>query len=281
MEMRKGHLSLVTVGPENLSECGIWCRSPEHQGYQCKVDWLRQTFGEGVRFLMFRDDGGKALGFLEYVPGEFAWRPVHAAGWLFVHCLWVNRRGQKVKGLGSRLIQACVAEARRQKAIGVAALVSDGLWMAGKEVFLKNGFQVIDERDRFQLVIYRLGEGPEPRFREIGGKARAFQGLHIIYCAQCPMLPKSAADVSEMAAAHGLKFKVTVLKNAREAQNAPSYYGVFSLLWKGRLLSDHYVSKGRFKNLLTKEILKMRGPDETVAEAYKRLLTKEKLRMEK
>jgi hypothetical protein len=51
------------------------------------------------------------------------------------------------------------------------------------------------------------------------------------------MLPKSAADLSEMAAAHGLKFKVTVLKNAREAQNAPSYYGVFSLLWKGRLLS--------------------------------------------
>jgi hypothetical protein len=60
-----------------------------------------------------------------------------------------------------------------------------------------------------------------------------------------------------MAAAHNLKFKLTVLRNAREAQNAPSYYGVFSLLWKGRLLSDHYVSKGRFRNLLTKEILNM------------------------
>jgi hypothetical protein len=36
--------------------------------------------------------------------------------------------------------------------------------MAGKDIFLKNGFQVIDERDRFQLVIYRLEEGPEPRF---------------------------------------------------------------------------------------------------------------------
>ena len=95
------------------------------------------------------------------------------------------------------------------------------------------------------------------------------------------MLPKSATDVSEMAAAHGLKLKVTVLKNAREAQNAPSYYGVFSLLWNGKLLSDHYVSKGRFKNLLTQEILRMRRPNETVAEAYKRLLTKEILGMEK
>jgi hypothetical protein len=49
---------------------------------------------------------------------------------------------------------------------------------------------------------------------------------------------------------------VTVLKSAREAQNAPSYYGVFNLVWNGRLLSDHYVSKGRFKNLLKQEILK-------------------------
>ena len=270
--MRNDPPSLKTVGPDNLSECGIGClANPEHPGYQCKVDWLRHTFDEGVRLLMFRDGEGKALGFLEYVPGEFAWRPVQAAGWLFVHCLWVYPRGQKIRGLGSRLLQACVEEARRRKATGVAALVSDGPFMAGKEIFLKNGFQVIDERDRFQLVIYRLASGPEPRFREIQADVSVFQGLHIIYCAQCPMLPKSAADLSEMAAAHGLKCKVTVLKTAREAQNAPCYYGVFSLLWKGRLLSDHYVSKGRFKNLLTKEILKMRGRNETVAAAYQRL----------
>jgi len=49
-----------------------------------------------------------------------------------------------------------------------------------------------------------------------------------------------------------------VLNSAREAQNAPSYYGVFNLVWNGRLLSDHYVSKGRFKNILRKELLKER-----------------------
>jgi len=53
-----------------------------------------------------------------------------------------------------------------------------------------------------------------------------------------------------------LKVRVTVLKSAAEAQRAPSYYGVFNLLWNGRLLSDHYVSRGRFRNLLKKE---MRG----------------------
>jgi len=80
--------------------------------------------------------------------------------------------------------------------------------------------------------------------------------LHNIYNDK-PM--GSVHDLSEMAAEHGLELKVTVLENAREAQNAPSYYGVFSLVWNGRLLADHYVSKGRFKNLLQKEILKQGG----------------------
>ena len=247
---------LEKVGPENLSDCGIGCiTSPKHEGHQPKVDWLQRRFTEGLRFLLFRDGNGKPLAFLEYVPGEFAWRPVSAKGWLFVHCLWVYHAGQKVGGLGSRLIKACIEEARTDGALGVAAMVSDGPWISGKHVYLKNGFDQVAEYDRFQLVIYRLRKGPSPSFRDISTKYTKQKGLHIVYSAQCPMLPKSANDVSEMAAEHGLEVKVTVLKNAREAQNAPSHYGVFSLLWNGRLLSDHYVSKGRFRNLLKKEIL--------------------------
>lgn len=250
-------ISLEKVGPANLSKCGIGCLTgPKNQGIQPKVEWLQQRFAEGLRFFLFRDGKGRPLGFLEYVPGEYAWRPVDAVGWLFVHCLWVYPRGQKVGGLGSRLIQACLEEARLKDVIGVAAMVSDGPWIAGKEVFLNNGFHAIEKADRFQLVIRRLRDGPEPRFRDISGNIAKYQGLHLVYCAQCPMLPKSVNDLSEMAAEHGLKLNVTVLKSAREAQNAPSYYGVFNLVWNGRLLSDHYVSKGRFKNLLRREILK-------------------------
>jgi len=250
-------ITLVKVGPGNLSDCGIGCLTdPKNQGYQPKVEWLQKRFDEGLRFLLFRDEKGKPLAFLEYVPGEYAWRPVDAKGWLFVHCLWVYPKGQKVGGLGSRLIRACLEEARQAGATGVAAMVSDGAWMAGKQVFLNNGFRQIAQADRFQLVIHRLKEGREPRFRDISGNLAKYRGLHIVYSAQCPMLPKSVNDLSEMAAEHGLELKVTVLNSAREVQDAPSYYGVFNLVWNGRLLSDHYVSKGRFKNILRKEILK-------------------------
>ena len=247
---------LVKVGPENLDECGIGCvTNRRHVGFGPKVEWLRERFGEGLRFFLFRDEEKNPLAFLEFVPGAYAWRPVEAEGWLFVHCLWVYSRGQKVGGLGSRLIQACLEEGEECGATGVAAMVSQGAWMADRRIFEKNGFEVVDEVDRFRLVRRRLREGAEPRFRNIQGNLDGYQGLHIVYAPQCPMLPKSVEDLSRMAADHGLDLQVKVLTSAREAQNAPSYYGVYGLVWNGRLLSDHYVSKGRFRNLLRDEIL--------------------------
>ncbi len=254
--LEKKGITLDKVGPENLASCGIGClTNPTHVGYRPKVDWLERRFAEDLRFLLYRAPSGKPLAFLEYVPGEKAWRPVDAKGWLFVHCLWVYPAGQKVGGLGRRLIQACLAEAQQLGAIGVAAMVSDGPWMAGKKIFFKEGFSEVAEADRFQLVAYRLKRGPVPRFRDVSRNLARLRGLHVLYAPQCPMLPKSVADLSTMAAEQGLELKVTEFTTARQAQNAPSYYGVFNLVWNGRLLSDHYVSTGRFKNLLRKEIL--------------------------
>ena len=247
-------ITLQKVGSENLDRCGIGCIADrKHVGYGPKVEWLRERFEEGLRFFHLRNEKGKALAFLEYVPGEHAWRPVEARGWLFVHCLWVYPSRQKVGRLGSRLIQACLDEARAMGSLGVAAMVSDGPWMAAKEVFLKNDFQVVAAADRFELVARRLRKGgEEPRFRDISGNAARYPGLHLIYAAQCPMLPRSVEDLRDEAEKHGLELNVTALTTAEEAQNAPSYYGVFNLLWDGQLLSDHYVSRARFRNILKK-----------------------------
>ncbi len=96
------------------------------------------------------------------------------------------------------------------------------------------------------------------RFRDISTNLAEHRGLNIVYAAQCPMLPKSVIDLTDMAAEHGLELNVHVLDTPEKAQRAPSYYGVFNLIWNGRLLSDHYVSKGRFRNILRIEILNQR-----------------------
>lgn len=92
-------LFLEKVGRENLPECGIGCiTNPKHVGHGPKVGWLKERFEEGLRFLLFRHEKGKPLAFLEYVPGEYAWRPVEAPGWVFVHCLWVYARARRWVG---------------------------------------------------------------------------------------------------------------------------------------------------------------------------------------
>jgi hypothetical protein len=265
-------VTLEKIGPANLAHCGIGCvTNPGHQGHQPKVEWLRNRFAEGLRILLFRSETGKPLAFLEYVAGEYAWRPVDAKGWMFVHCLWVYPKGQQIGGLGTRLIEACLEEARAAGVTGVAALVSDGPWMAGKEVFVRCGFMQAAEEGRFQLMTFRFKRGRAPTFRNISENAAKYQGLHVIYSPQCPYLPKSVNDISELAAAHGLKLEVTELSSAAAAQNAPSYYGVFSLVWNGRVLADHYVSQGRFRNILRKVILKdLRGDQRPVRPSQKR-----------
>lgn len=248
---------LVTIGPRELPACGIGCiADPKHPGVVAKVRWLGPRFDEGLRLLMARDEAGAPLGILEYVPGEFAWRPVDATGWLFVHCLWVFPRGQKIGGLGRQLIEACLDEARRSRAAGVAAMVSDGPWMAPAAPFLTCGFEVVGEAGRFQLVARPLRDGAAvPRFRELSPAKDVFPGLHIVASAQCPMLPKSVDDVAQCARDAGLDVKITWLESAHDAQRAPSHYGVFNLLWNGRLLADHYVSAARFRNILQRDIL--------------------------
>jgi hypothetical protein len=110
--MRMDKILLEKVGCANLCECGIGClTNRKHQGFQPKTDWLKQRFTEGLRFLLFRDGEGRPLGFLEYVPGEYAWRPVDASGWLFVHCTIRQRSTVRPTGV-SRSAQRQMAHHR-------------------------------------------------------------------------------------------------------------------------------------------------------------------------
>jgi len=83
------------------------------------------------------------LGFIEYIPGEFAWRPVEARGCLFIHCLWAVGQSRG-KGFASALLEKCMANARRSNRDGVAMVVSDLGYMKWKRFLVKHGFDAVD-----------------------------------------------------------------------------------------------------------------------------------------
>jgi len=45
-----------------------------------------------------------------------------------------------------------------------------------------------------------------------------------------------------------------VLRSFREAQNAPTPYSVFSVIHDGTALSDHQISKTRFRNAMQQQL---------------------------
>jgi exonuclease I len=81
-----------------------------------------------------------------------------------------------------------------------------------------------------------------------------YKGLNIVYANQCPWVARSIEVLAETAKKKGLKLKVTELKTAQQAQNSPSVYAVFNLVYNSKLLADHYISNTRFLNIINKEI---------------------------
>jgi hypothetical protein len=45
---------------------------------------------------------------------------------------------------------------------------------------------------------------------------------------------------------------VVDLESWSDAQNAPTPYAIFALIYNGRLLADHQISRTRFRNIMNK-----------------------------
>jgi ribosomal protein S18 acetylase RimI-like enzyme len=254
-------VTIITVDETTIAQYqkGPSCfLNPKNEGYQIKREWLEKRFAEGLTIkVLYSKEEQKVVGFIEYVPGEKAWRAVDAKGYLFIHCLWVSPNKYKEKGHGSRLVNECITDAKKEDKYGVAVVTSEGPFMAGKALFLKNGFEsVATTKPSFALLVKTLKKGPLPQFRDWETQLGTYKGLHIIYSNQCPWVARAINDLRTIAKEKGVELQITELKTAEDAQNAPSLYATFNLVYNGTLLADHYISNTRFKNILKKAFKK-------------------------
>jgi hypothetical protein len=137
---------------------------------------------------------------------------------------------------------------------GVVVVASRGTWMVGHELFVKNGFERVDQAPpHYELLVNRFNDSSLlPKFT--GGWEKRLskysRGLTIIRSDQCPCIAKCAREISETAISLGLEVNTVELTNYREAQNTPSPYGVFNIVYNGKLIADHPISNKRFNNIL-------------------------------
>ena len=110
---------------------------------------------------------------------------------------------------------------------------------------------------RFDLLVKKLKKtAPDPKFVNWEKTQDQYEGWHLLYADQCPWHEKSVKDLSHTAMENEIVLNVTKLKTPKEAQNAPSGFGTFTLIHDGEVLADHYISATRFKNILKKELVK-------------------------
>jgi GNAT superfamily N-acetyltransferase len=249
---------LVDVDAANFDTlpcCGIKC--PTHPGRLQKYHWLEANAKFGLRAKTLLAPDGQPSGYIEYLPGEFAWRGVEARGYMFIHCVWVFSKRHQRKGWGSVMIEACLDDAKKAGMSGVAVMVRGGPWLADRRLFLANAFEPVDTAPPdYQLLVRKLNRlATNPAFKKGWNQkiARCGRGLTIIRSSQCPHIAKFASDIAQTAVEeYRLKPKVVDLESWRDAQDAPTPYAVFALIYNGRLLADHQISRTCFRNIMNK-----------------------------
>ena len=233
---------IIDVDGRNVETTGFFCymSKPKTEGFRRKLAWLKARFAEGMRIKMYELP---ERGFIEYIPGEHAWRAVRAPGYMLIHCLWVVGRS-KGRGLGGRLLEECLRDAQDAGMKGVAMVTSEKTWLAGSALLLKHGFECADEIPPFRLVVKKFETTPSPSFpRDWDDRAKRFgNGLSVMRTDQCPYIPDAVKHALDAAKRAGVKARVVELASAREIrESSPTPYGVFALVFDGRLLSYSYM----------------------------------------
>jgi GNAT superfamily N-acetyltransferase len=244
---------IVDTNAGNIGGCGICGRKDANNlGYRRKADWLKERYAEGLRFKVLRSRRFGDIGWIEYAPGNHAWRPVEAEGYLVIHCLMVFGK-HTGKGLGALLLDSCLKDARKSKCRGVAVVTSSDALMAGRDLFIKAGFVPVESCPPYELLVKKLKRAaPNPRFivqRERLLK-RHKKGLTILAADQCPMVPKFVAEIAEVSRALGLEPKVVRVRSAKASRELPTPYGVFSIIYDGKLIAGRPVSASGFMSIM-------------------------------
>jgi L-amino acid N-acyltransferase YncA len=243
-----------TIDPSNVDRYGFFCYKSKRKtyGFQHKRAWLEGSMAEGLRLKIIYD-GSRSAGFVEYTPGEASWRVVQAAGYMVIHCIWVVG-SNKGKGYGLRLLEQVTDEAKHQGMFGVAMVSSSGTWLAHKGFFLQHGFQVVDKAPpSFELLVKQFVQGSLPSFPtdwEMRLK-RIPQGLVVYHSGQCPYQAMFVGSLEKAASQMGLPLQAIELKTCSEArQLSPTAYGVFGVVYNGRLLSYRPIGGKTLRSIL-------------------------------
>ncbi len=249
-------LEVINLSPENIADYGVcgYKDARKHLELRRKIDWYREYYPRGLRIKALVSEKDGYQGMIEYIPGQYAHRPVSADRYMFIHCIFTGLRSvYKGKGYGSVLIKECIKDAENGKMDGVAVVTRKGSFMADNRIFTKNGFIHADEAmPDFELLVLKFdNKSKDPVFliKDID-MDKYGRGLTVIRSAQCPYSVKNVDAILETAERMNIKVKLVEIKNHEDARNVPCAFGTFCIIHDGQVISHHPISNTRFENIM-------------------------------
>ncbi len=257
--MASKEYEIIDLTEENIEDLGMLCMKTKRKsvGYQNKLTWLKGRYKEGLKYKLLLVDEGKqdlvSRGFIEYIPGDYAWRGVNAKGYNFIHCIWVIGR-HKNKGYGRKLLQACIHDSKGTN--GVAVLTSKkGHWLSKAPLFLNNDFEKVDaSASDFELYAYKnTRSAPDPSINPVTENAirKYGTGVTVLTVDHCPYIPDAIEIFRKGTQALDLEFQHIKLESAEQVQhNGVCPNGTFAVLYNGQIVTYKYEKLEKFQSMM-------------------------------
>lgn len=246
---------IITLDADNIDNEDIVCARSMKDGVNRKKEWLIERFKEGLKFKVLKING-QSWGLIEYIPAEYAWRPIDAHGYMLINCFRVI--GQfRGKGFGSMLLDECIKDSKGKK--GIAIFSSAEMMMPKKHFFIHKGFEVCDyapeyiKSGRFELLVKKFKKSKLPVFQENAKKGITDdeEGFTFFYTDQCPYIYRHIIDMKEAAELYDIPVKLIKFTSREQSQNSPAPFTTLSIFYKEKFFM-HGIRKNEFGRFLEK-----------------------------
>lgn len=247
-------MEIITLTPENIETEHICCAIADNKDCQVrsKKSWLTQRFSDG---LVFKKVNVRGKCFIEYIPAEHAWAPVHAPDYMYINCLWVSGKF-KGQGYSNLLLENCIVDSKEKGKKGLVILSSKKKmpFLSDPGYLRHKGFQSADHADPYYELLYLPFKegGTKPEFAQSVKERRpAKEGFELYYSHQCPYTAKYVPLIETVAKDRGVALYSHRLESAKEAKECPAPFTTYSLFYNGEFITNEILSENKFRKILS------------------------------
>ena len=179
-----------------------------------KKTWLEKKKHQGLSVKLARDEQGRIVGMIQYVPVEFS--PVMGKDLYYIYCIWVHGYEKGVgdnqdRGIGKLLLESAEQDCRELGAGGIAAWGILLPFFMRSKWFKKHGYKKADRDGFIELVWKPFSENAvPPALIKMKKKPAVENGLVTVTCFRngwCPAQNLACERMKRAAAGYGSRIR--------------------------------------------------------------------------